>query len=94
METKEFIKKNAKLLILFICMIFFISFAEDVFHNDIMKTDLVGYKFISTYLMSDIVTPIAKFITNFGGGIILIIISIISLIILKNKKKDCFHSPF
>ena len=41
---------------------------------------------ISTYLISDFVTPIAKIITNLGGAISLISITIILLVVLKNKK--------
>ena len=32
-----------------------------------MNGDIVGYKLISTFLISDFATPIAKFITNFEG---------------------------
>ena len=41
---------------------------------------------ISTYLISDFVTPIAKFVTNLGGAITLLSITIILLLGLKNKK--------
>lgn len=45
-----------------------------------------GYKIISKLLISDFVTPIAKVITNFGGGIVLITTSLILLIVIKNRK--------
>ncbi len=51
-----------------------------------MKLDIITYNFISTYLISDFVTPIAKIITNLGGTISLISITIILLVVLKNKK--------
>ena len=51
-----------------------------------MNGDIIGYKFISTYLISDFATPIAKFITNFGGAIFLIGIAVILFIVIKNKK--------
>ena len=41
---------------------------------------------VSTFLISDFATPIAKFITNFGGAIFLIILTILLLVVLKNKK--------
>lgn len=47
---------------------------------------LSGYKLISTYLISDFATPIAKFVTNFGGAICLIGIAIILVVGMKNKK--------
>ena len=64
----------------------FLALAEDVFHKEIMKGDIIGYKIISTFLISDFTTPIAKFITNFGGAIFLIILTITLFILIKNKK--------
>ena len=68
-KIKEFMTKNLKLIILFICLIGFLALAEDVFNKEIMNGDIIGYKMISTFLISDFATPIAKFITNFGGAI-------------------------
>ena len=51
-----------------------------------MKGDIIGYKVVSTFLISDFATPIAKFITNFGGAIFLIILTILLIVVLKNKK--------
>lgn len=83
---KEIIIKNWKWILLFVCIVGFLLLAEDVFHKEIMNGDTIGYKFVSTYLISDFTTPIAKFITNFGGALCLIGISIILCIIVKNKK--------
>ena len=85
-KVKEFIVKNLKWIILFICLIGFLSIAEDVFNKEIMNGDIVGYKLISTFLISDFATPIAKFITNFGGAIFLAVLTIILFILIKNKK--------
>ena len=85
-KSKEFIIKNFKWIILFICLIGFLALAEDVFHKEIMKGDIIGYKIISTFLISDFTTPIAKFITNFGGAIFLIILTITLFILIKIKK--------
>ena len=85
-KSKEFIIKNFKWIILFICLIGFLALAEDVFHKEIMKGDIIGYKIISTFLISDFTTPIAKFITNFGGAIFIIILTVILFVIIKNKK--------
>ena len=51
-----------------------------------MDGDIIGYKLISKFLISDFTIPIAKFITNFGGAIFLIVLTIILLISIKNKK--------
>ena len=85
-NIKEFIEKNLKWIILFICLVGFLAIAEDVFHKEIMMKDIIGYKLVSTFLISDFATPIAKFITNFGGAIFLIIATIILFILIKNKK--------
>ena len=85
-KIKEFIKKNLKWIILFITMIGFLALAEDVFNKEIMKGDIIGYKFISSYLISDCATPIAKFITNFGDSICLISLTLILFFIIKNRK--------
>ena len=85
-KSKEFIIKNFKWIILFICLIGFLALAEDVFHKEIMNGDIIGYKIVSTFLISDFATPIAKFITNFGGAIFLIILTITLFILIKNKK--------
>lgn len=85
-KVKDFIIKNLKWIILFICLVGFLAIAEDVFHKEIMMKDIIGYKLVSTFLISDFATPIAKFITNFGGAIFLIIVTIILFILIKNKK--------
>lgn len=85
-NAKEFIKKNLKWVILFICLVGFLAIAEDVFNKEIMYGDIIGYKLISTFLISDFVTPIAKFITNFGGVIFLSVATILLLVLIKNKK--------
>ncbi len=85
-KIKEFIKKNFKWIILFIALIGFLALAEDVFNKEIMNGDIIGYKIISTFLISDFATPIAKFITNFGGAIFLILLAITLFILIKDKR--------
>ena len=43
-KIKEFIIKNLKWIILFICLIGFLALAEDVFNKEIMNGDIIGYK--------------------------------------------------
>lgn len=85
-DWKELIKKNLKWVVLFICLVGFLALAEDVFNKEIMNVDIIGYKLISTFLISDFVTPIAKFITNFGGAIFLSIATVMLFLLIKNKK--------
>ena len=86
MKVKEFIIKNLKWIILFICLIGFLALAEDVFNKEIMNGDIIGYKIASEFLISDFATPITKFVTNFGGAIFLIILAMTLLILIKDKK--------
>ena len=83
---KECIRKNLKWFILFVCLVGFLALAEDVFNKEIMKGDIIGYNVISKFLISDFVTPIAKFITNFGGIVFLSTATITSILLIKNKK--------
>ena len=85
-KIKDFIIKNWKWIVLFICLIGFLELAEDVFNKEIMNGDIIGYKIISTFLISDFATPIAKFITNFGGAIFIIVLTVILIAVIKNKK--------
>lgn len=85
-EKKVFIKKCLKWIILCICLVGFIAFTEAIFHTKIIKFDTAGYKFISTYLISDFATPIARVVTNFGGAYFLILISMILALIIKNRR--------
>ena len=85
-DWKELIKKNLKWVVLFICLVGFLALAEDVFNKEIMYGDIIGYKLISTFLISDFVTPIAKFITNFGGALFLSIATVMLFLLIKNKK--------
>lgn len=85
-KIKELVIENLKWIVLFICIIGFIELAEDVFNKEIMQGDIIGYKIISTYLISDFATPIAQFITNFGGAAFLIGSAILLLVVIKNKK--------
>ena len=87
-KLKNLIKKYYKLIIVFICLILTIEITYDLFAKEVMLKDILGYKFISKYLINDTTLPIAKFITNLGGVCFLIsltVISFITCIVLKRK---------
>lgn len=63
-DFKIYLLRNLKWIILFICIVLFLMILEDVVDKDIMTTDARGYTIVSTYLISDFTTPIAKTITN------------------------------
>lgn len=82
----KFIKNNWRWMLLFICLIGFLALAEDVFHREIMNGDIVGYDIVSKLLKFNVSTPIAKFITNFGGAIFVISLTTILFFVIKDKK--------
>ena len=86
-KLKKFTKKYYKAMIVFICLLITMETVYSLFSQEVMKRDVVGYKLISKYLISDVTLPIAKFITNFGGVIGLTLIGIIVCTILVIKKK-------
>jgi len=86
MKTKEIIEKNIKWIVLFLCIVLIIGIIEDLLDKEIDKLDVAGYNLVSEYLISDNVTPIAKGITQLGGAIFLIGLSITLAIVIKNKK--------
>ena len=82
----KFIKNNWRWMLLFICLIGFLALAEDVFNKEIMNGDIVGYDIVSKLFKFNVSTPIAKFITNFGGAIFVISLTTILFFVIKDKK--------
>lgn len=83
---KDFFKKYVMWLVMFVCLVGFLALAEDVFNRELMKGDVVGYELVSRFLIGDFVTPIAKFVTNLGGAVFLIALTVILILFIKNKK--------
>lgn len=86
MKKKESIEKSFKWIILFICVVLVIGLVEDILDKEIDKLDVTGYSFISEHFISDNITPIAKGITQLGGAIFLVTLTVILLIVIKNRK--------
>lgn len=82
----KFIKNNWRWMLLFICLIGFLALAEEVFHQEIMNGDIVGYDIVSKLFKFNVSTSIAKFITNFGGAIFVISLTTILFFVIKDKK--------
>lgn len=78
------IKKNLRWIILLICMILFLAIIEDVLDNEIWAFDDIVYKTIS-HTISTPVTSIFKVLTNLGGTIGIITVTILILIFLKSN---------
>ena len=86
MKAKNFMKKNLKWIILFICLITLLFLVEDVLEKEIMEGDIIGYNIVSKYLISDFTIPLVKGITKLGGPVFLISISTIIFIVIQDKK--------
>ncbi len=84
-KVKEFGIKNLKWIMLFILLLIILEIVEDVFEKEIMKLDIMGYAIVSS-LINPSVTPIALVITNLGGAIVVGVLTVISCILIKNKK--------
>lgn len=80
------IRKKLKWIVLIISLLFFLIITIKVFHKPAIGIDNIFYKFISENIISDSVTPIVKMITRLGGATILISLTIMSLIFIRNKK--------
>ncbi len=77
-------KKNARWIIILISMILFFAIIEDVLYNEIWKFDEEIYEIISK-IISFPVTVVFKIITNLGGAIGIISITILILVFEKSK---------
>ena len=84
-KLKVFIRNNYQWLICFISLILFLVITENVFNNEIMKADTIGYNIVSN-LISDKLTPLVNVVTWFGSATCLILLTVILFIIIKNKK--------
>ena len=85
-KIQKILKTNYKWIICFICLILFLTIAEDVFTKELIRGDAIGYELVNTYLIRDSLTPFAKIITWFGSPICLILITILLFVLIKNKK--------
>ena len=85
-KIKTWSIQNYKWIIFFICIVCLLFLIEDVMDQDIMKFDEMGYFLVSKYLISDTMTPIARSITNFANMYWLIALSVLLVVIIKDKK--------
>lgn len=82
-------KKNIKWIVCLINLIIFLTLGYLVKTNNELVIDNIVYSFISTFI-SDNLTNIVKVITFLGSATTVILITIIALIVLKNKKIGLF----
>ena len=78
--------EKIKWIIFVILLILFIALVLLIKTNKTLTIDSITYTFISKNIISKTLTPIVNFITNLGGVIYFIIISVGALILVKNRK--------
>ncbi len=83
---KRIIEKNYKWIVFFLCIIIVLIMLEDVFKNEQLTLDILVYKLVIINLRSEPLTVIMKVITNLSSAYILIVITLGTLIFIKNKK--------
>lgn len=86
MKINKLIGKHFKLMMLVLCLIIFFILVIKVFNDSVIRSDIFGYNIISNYLISDSRTPFIKLVTNLGGTLCLIILTILSFLLFKNKR--------
>lgn len=82
-------KKYIKYIICLICLIIFTILAFLVVTKKELIIDTIVYNFISNFITNEL-TLIVKFITFLGGGTVIILITFLSLMLLKNKRIGLF----
>lgn len=86
MKYKILKKSNLKWITLIICLSLFLIVSFSVYHKSAVEIDKIVYNFLSNYVISEKITPIVKFITNFGGKVGIILLTLVLLVGIKNKK--------
>ncbi len=82
-------KKNIKWVICTICLIIFVILAFSVRTKNEIIIDSMIYNFISKFI-NDNLTYFIKFITFLGSATMVIVITVLTLSVLKNKKIGMF----
>ena len=77
--------RNKRWVIVTICMTIFLILAISIIKVESIIIDDIGYNLISKYLISDFMTPIVKIVTQLASPIILIILTILLVVFIKNN---------
>ena len=85
-NIKEFFVKNARWIIVVVCLVIFCFILENVLDKEIQKFDNAIYNLISKTI-NDPITVFAKIITTIGAAYVIIPVCIISVICFWKKKE-------
>lgn len=84
-QIKNMILRHKRWILLSILIVIFVIIAEDVFEKELFQFDFTIYDFLVAH-RNPFLTRVFKVITNFGGAIFLIGITILSIIFIPKKK--------
>jgi len=84
-KVKNAIMKNKRWTIVAMCIIIFVFLAENILQKEIFEFDNIIYKLLVEH-RNEYLNIIFKTITQFGSAFCLIVISILCMIFIKNKK--------
>lgn len=84
-KINKLVKEQYKWIIFAIVLIIFLAIAEDVFEKEIFSFDEIIYNFLLTH-RNNILNNFFKLITNLGSAIFLMLLTIICIIFIKDKK--------
>ena len=79
-------KKYSKWVVMVIFLILFSIFAYKIVMNKSIYIDNIVYDFICDNFMSERMTNIVKILTSLGSALVIIILTIVLFIAIKNKK--------
>lgn len=82
------IKENINWIILILVCIIFLLLLHNALQPEIMQFDKLFHKYLIEYLRNDILTIIMKSITWFANPLTIIAITIIVMVIMKEKKQN------
>ena len=79
-------KKYSKWVVMVIFLILFSTFAYKIVMNKSIYIDNIVYDFICDNFMSERMTNVVKILTSLGSALVIIILTIVLFIAIKNKK--------
>lgn len=85
-KLKKILNKNYKWIILFLCVVLFLAILQNVFYEEQLVLDSIFYNLVVQNMRAPTLTTILIIITNLGSAITLISLTILSIILIKNKK--------
>lgn len=83
---KEKIKEVLKWIVFVFIFTAFIVIAKEALSKETLNLDIDGYKIITNIFKGDIMPYIAKAITNLGGAIFLIVLTVAIIVFMKKDK--------